>query len=76
MRKKLTLTVEEDVIRRAKRFSARHGTSVSELVTRFLASLEDGTPADTPIVSRLRGVLKEPASKEDYRRHLEDKHAR
>lgn len=73
-RKKLTLTVDEGVIRRAKRFSARHGTSVSELVTRFLGSLEDGAAADTPIVSRLRGILKEAPSEEDYRRHLEEKH--
>lgn len=74
-RKKLTLTVDERVIRRAKRFSARHGTSVSELVTRFLGSLEDGVATDTPVVSRLRGILNEPVSEEDYRRHLEDKHA-
>ena len=73
-RKKLTLSVEEHVIERAKRFAGRQGVSLSELVTRMLDSLDDEPGAETPIVSRLRGVLKEPASVDDYHRHLERKH--
>jgi hypothetical protein len=75
-RKKLTLSVEESAVRRARRYSKRHGTSVSELVSRFLGSLEDEPSAGTPIVSRLRGVLRSDASVEDYRRHIAAKHAR
>lgn len=75
-RQKLTLSVEESSVRRARRYSMRHGTSVSELVSRFLGSLEDEPTAGTPIVSRLRGVLRPDASVEDYRRHLAAKHAR
>lgn len=74
-RKKLTLSVEEHVIERAKRFAERQGVSVSELVTRMLGSLDDESEAGTPIVSRLRGALKEPVSREDYQRHLRKKHS-
>jgi len=75
-RKKLTLSVDEAAIRRARRYSKRHGTSVSELVTRFLDGLEDEPSSGTPIVSKLRGILPSAASIEDYRRHIADKHAR
>ena len=73
-RKKLTLSVDEAAIRRARRYSKRHGTSVSELVSRFLGSLEDDSTASTPLVSRLRGVLPADASLEDYHRYISDKH--
>ena len=42
---KLTLSVDEALIRKAKRFSAQHNTTVSQLVTRFLASLIMGIHA-------------------------------
>lgn len=73
-KKKLTLSVDEAVIERAKRFSRRNRTSVSALVTGFLASLED-REGSTPIVSRLRGVLPSTATRDDYRAHLEAKHS-
>ncbi len=57
-KRKLTLWVDEAVIERAKRFSRRNETSVSRLVTDFLASLEDEEAIATPLVRRLRGVLK------------------
>jgi hypothetical protein len=75
-RTKLTLSVEESAVRRARRYSKRHGTSVSELVSRFLASLEDEPAIAPPIVTKLRGVLRSDASVEDYRRHIAAKHAR
>jgi hypothetical protein len=75
-RTKLTLSVEEAAVRRARRYSKRHGTSVSELVSRFLGSLGDESAPASPIVSRLRGVLRSSASVEDYRRHIAAKHAR
>ena len=75
-RKKLTLSVEETAIRRARRYSKRHGTSVSELVSRFLDGLEEKSKSSTPVVSRLRGILPAKTSVEDYRRYISDKHAR
>jgi len=74
-RKKLTLSIDEESIQAARRYSKRHGTSVSELVTRYLGSLEDERRSTTRIVSRLRGILPTDVSIEDYRRHIDDKYA-
>jgi hypothetical protein len=71
---KLTLSVDPTVIERAKRFSRRNQTTVSELVQGFLGSLEDSEEAATPVVSRLRGVLPSSVSRDDYRDHLDEKH--
>jgi hypothetical protein len=74
---KLTLSIDEDVIRHAKRFTRRHGTSISKLVSQFLASLgEEGQRGAGSVVSRLRGVLSSDASVEDYHRHLDEKYGR
>lgn len=75
MTTKLTLSVEADVVRRAKRHARQHRTSVSRLVERFLALVS--TPRDPPAESAslrdLRGVLKH-GDREAYRRHLRGKH--
>ena len=72
--KKLTLSVDEDVILKAKRYSQRHETSLSKLVTDFLSRLVDTEGKRTPIVSRLRGILPQDIDVDEYRRHLERKH--
>lgn len=68
---KLTLSVDPDVVRRAKRYASARGTSVSRLVERFLGLL--GRPpartGDPPVLRRLRGILK-GGSRAEYRRHL------
>ena len=73
---KLTLSVDERVIVRAKRYARSQGTSVSRLVERMLdlAASASGTshPA-TPVLARLRGSLK-GGSLADYHRHLEHKY--
>ena len=59
---KLTLSVDDEVIRQAKAWAAREGTSVSQLVERFLR--DASTPPDSPetpaapVLRRLRGCLK------------------
>jgi len=73
-KKKLTLSVDQAVVEHAKRFARRNATSVSKLVTDFLASLEDKDESATPIVDRLRGILPQTASRDEYRGHLEKKH--
>ena len=71
---KLTLSVDKALIVRAKRFSQRNDTTVSELVSRFLASLDDDRGRTAPITSRLRGVLPSGVKLEEHRRHLKVKH--
>lgn len=74
---KLTLSVDDDVIRRAKSWAAREGTSVSQLVESFLreASTAPETPGHgaPPVLQRLRGCLK-GLDVEAHRRHLEAKY--
>lgn len=73
-KKKLTLSVEEQVIRRAKRFSAEHDTTVSQLVSDFLASLDAESETVPPVVASLRGLISPDATPEAYREHLRRKH--
>ncbi len=75
MTTKLTLSVEADVIRRAKRHARAHGTSVSHLVEQFLTlvSAPPGERAATPALRALRGTLA-GGSREDHRRYLVEKY--
>lgn len=73
-KKKLTLSVDEGVVERAKRFSRRNQTTVSRLVTDFLASLETEA-GSTPVVTRLRGILPPTVTRDEYWDHLETKHS-
>ena len=72
---KLTLSVEENVIRRAKRYAAQRRTSLSRLVEQFLDLLSRSPEADDmpPVLRRLRGSL-EGAAVDTYREHLRRKH--
>ncbi|MEK7407762.1 MAG: DUF6364 family protein [Acidobacteriota bacterium] len=72
---KLTLSIDETVVRRAKRYAGRRGVSVSKLVETYLAFVSDPPPAaePPPILSSLRGVLKK-GGVADYRRHLVEKY--
>ena len=72
---KLTLSVDDRIVARAKLFAARRGTSVSRLVERYLelVSKPPGKPADAPVLSRLRGSLA-GAEPDSHRRHLERKY--
>ncbi len=74
-RRKLTLSVDEQVIERARQYSRHHNTSISQLVSNYLAQLDAGQPEATwsPTVRRLMGILPGDASVEQYHRHLEEK---
>lgn len=72
---KVTLSVDENVVKRAKSYARRSGTSVSRLVERFL-EVVTSRPEEVeapPVLRRLRGSLKgvRPSS---HRRHLSDKY--
>lgn len=78
---KLTLSVDEHVVARAKEYARARGTSVSRLVESMLDMQSRGLAAETPegaaptppVLMRLRGSLKR-GSVADYRRHLERKY--
>ena len=80
MNTKLTLRLEDRLIRSAKRHSAKSGKSVSRLVSDYfglIEATEKGGPAElTPRVRALYGTLADaPVDERDYWRHLEEKHA-
>lgn len=79
MNTKLTLRLDNRLIDRAKRYSARSGKSVSQLVADYFALIEadESVPGTelTPRVRAMIGSLKgASATEDDYRRHLEEKY--
>lgn len=78
MNTKLTLRMDETVIRKAKGEARRRGKSVSQMVSEFFESLSprDYTlPILPPLTKSLVGVLKGgKVSVKDYIAHLRKKH--
>jgi hypothetical protein len=74
--RKLTLSIDERVIKRAKRYSRRHNVSISRLVTNYLAGLHEpkGRLPTSRTVNRLRGILAPGVTVEEHRDHLEKKY--
>jgi hypothetical protein len=72
---KLTLSVDEAIVERAKRYAARRATSVSRLVERYLELVTSPASAASgaPVLARLRGSLA-GADPGAHRRHLERKY--
>lgn len=75
MTAKLTLTVDPRVIENAKRYAARAGTSVSQLVEDYLAAVATPTPTAEapPVLARLRGALRD-VDVEDHRQFQVEKY--
>lgn len=83
MLSKLTLSVDDALVKRAKDMAARQGRSlsrvISEFLERFSADEKVMQRSATPITDQLRGSVKMdiPADfdvKEEYRKHLAHKH--
>ncbi len=73
---KLTLSVDDRVVKRAKRFARERGVSISSMVENYLATVagqESQPEPDGPVLRSLRGILKK-ADIEDYRKHLVEKY--
>jgi hypothetical protein len=76
----LNLSIDEAAAERARRYSELHDTSISRLVSDFLAGLplseeldESGLP---PITRRLHGIAKGGPDEEDYHEYLFEKYGR
>lgn len=76
--RKLTLSIDEKVIKQARRYSRRHNVSISRLVTNYLAGLGDHERDQrlSRTVRRLRGILPPTVAVTEHREHLEKKYAR
>lgn len=70
----LTVSIDEDVVRRARRLARQWDTSISQLVEESLRGLTEKRGESTPLVAELRDSLPEDASRAEHRRHLEQKH--
>lgn len=69
---KLTLSVDDRVISRAKQYARLRGVSVSEMVEAYLSTVAEPPSTDTdtaPILRSVRGILKNEDI-EGYRKHL------
>ena len=80
MNTKLTLRMDDGIIRDAKEYSRRSGKSISRLVSDYLALLGSESPRDatelTPLVRSLHGALAGAnVDKPDYRAYLEQRHS-
>ena len=79
MTTKLTLRLNDALIKRAKTYAKQNETSVSQIVSDYFALLDYATEKQTslslPMTSSLRGILKESgASEKDYKDHLHKKY--
>ncbi|MFA5353453.1 MAG: DUF6364 family protein [Thermodesulfovibrionales bacterium] len=79
MQTKLTLRLEEELIRKAKTYAADSGKSVSQLVSDYfrLLTSEKGKPQQppAPVTQSLRGILRDAKLDEkEYKKYLEEKH--
>lgn len=80
MDKKLTLSLDDSIIERAKKYAKSHNVSVSKLIESYLRSLTSktlGVSEITPLVESLSGVIKMDENqdyKSDYTNFLMDKY--
>ena len=79
MTTKLTLTVEKEVIERAKFYAKNSGRSLSELVENYLDTItqEKTEQKVSPKLKKLVGIVKLPKDfdeKTEYLSYLEKKH--
>lgn len=79
MQTKLTLRMEEALIRKAKRLARRRGTSVSKIFGDYIQNEADENLDEElpPITSSMLGVLKNDSvdiDEELYHKHLEERY--
>ena len=82
MNTKLTLTIEQEVIERAKRFAKKQNRSLSDIIENYLKILtkeEKKEPEEklSPITASLKGTFKMPKDMDynkELMKRLEDKY--
>jgi hypothetical protein len=78
---KLTLSVDREIVARAKEYAERNKTSVSELVETYLSIVTEPLKPERgkelpPVLRSLRGLVKDDGLdyREEYRKHLTAKY--
>ena len=78
MNTKLTLRMDEAIVRKAKIEAKRRGKSVSRMVAEFIESIgleQNSEKVLPPTTASLVGILKgKEISEEDYKTHLREKY--
>jgi len=78
MNTKLTLRMDEGIVRKAKIEAKRRGKSVSRMVAEFIESIgsrPDSGKVVPPTTASLVGILKgREVSEDDYKVHLREKY--
>jgi predicted CopG family antitoxin len=76
MNTKLTLTIEKEVIEKAKKYAEEKGRSLSDIIENYLKVItgEDDSANEkiTPLIKHLKGSFKAPEGF-DYKRQLSGK---
>jgi hypothetical protein len=75
MHAKLTLTIEQTLVEKARVYAQAKGHSLSEIIENYLkiiTSEQETSDEITPIVKSLRGSFKAPESF-DYKKELSDR---
>jgi len=78
MQTKLTLRMDDALVREAKAQAAQRGKSVSQMFGEFVSSLESRPSRRRlpPATDSLLGVMKgHPVSEMDYKNHLREKYS-
>ena len=78
MNTKLTLRMDDVLVKQAKIQAARRGKSVSQMFGEFVVALEGGERIGSlpPVTKSLLGVMKgENISERDYKTYLQEKHS-
>ena len=80
MTTKLTLTVEKEVIERAKSYAKKSGRSLSEIIEQYLDTItaDSKQHAVSPKLKKLIGVVKLPKGfdeRKELQSYLENKHS-
>ena len=76
MDKKLTLSLNREVIERAKRYAKQNNISLSRLIENYLQAISENKTEDvkiTPLVKSLSGVVELPENfdaRDDYTNYL------
>lgn len=78
MNTKLTLTIEEEIVKRAKKYAKDKNRSLSGIIENYLKILtkeeqKEKTQKLNPVVQSLKGSFKMPEKSMDYKKKLRDR---